>query len=217
MITSLSGKFVDFKATFTHADELGGALTSLIQATNTHFLIHDVRVDLPGRDQIRDFLALDGNAIRVYESDLLDSLVTDQSGASSFAAGTNGVYALNAPATAGFMYVSLPDPFNGAKAMGRVVRSDGKVLAAENTWFSKTRNADKTTWNYRVNFFDVNHPGGAYQVAVTDIKQRSETTGMASHCRQNRQGRPTSLLHRPSFRCRRHHPQTRGGTAAQRC
>lgn len=170
MITTLSGKFVDFKATFTHADELGGALTSILQATHAHFLIRDVRVDLPGRDMVRDFLARDGNAIRVYESDLLDTLVTDQSNASTFAPGVNGVYTLNAPATAGFMYVSLPDPFSGAKTMGKVVRADGKVLAAENVWFSKTRNADKITWKYLVNFFDVNHPGGAYQVAVSDPK-----------------------------------------------
>jgi len=170
MITTLSGKFIEFKATFTHANELGGALTSILQATNAHFLLRDVRVDLPGRDLVRDFLARDGDAIRVYESDLLDTLVTDQSAVSSFVAGSNGAYVLNAPPTAGFMYVSLPDPFNGTKSMGKVVRSDGKVLASENVWFSKTRNADKITWKYMVNFFDVNHPGGAYQVAVTDPK-----------------------------------------------
>ena len=69
MTTSLSGKFIDFEAEFTHADELGGELTSLISAVNTHTLVGDVVVDLPGRDLIRDFLAEDAGVFRVYESD----------------------------------------------------------------------------------------------------------------------------------------------------
>src|SRR5262249_31310527 len=61
METTLSGTFTAFSATFSHADALGGRLTSLIDSVNTHFLVHDVRVDLPGRDSVRDFLALDGD------------------------------------------------------------------------------------------------------------------------------------------------------------
>ncbi|HEY0201142.1 MAG TPA: hypothetical protein VGC24_05570, partial [Burkholderiaceae bacterium] len=57
MVTSLAGKFVDFTASFTHADSLGGAATSLIKDVKTHTLVQDVRVDLPGRDKVRDFLA----------------------------------------------------------------------------------------------------------------------------------------------------------------
>ncbi|RYG61662.1 hypothetical protein EON64_18415, partial [archaeon] len=53
MTTSLYGRFVDFNATFTHSDELGGQLTSLITEINTHRLIRDVLVDLTGRDNIR--------------------------------------------------------------------------------------------------------------------------------------------------------------------
>ncbi|MEN8221374.1 MAG: hypothetical protein ABFS56_34530, partial [Pseudomonadota bacterium] len=80
MITTLSGEFTEFNANFTHADELGGELTSLIEATNTHFLEKDVLVDLPGRDDIRDFLAKDGDILRVYESHGLDTEVNDHSG-----------------------------------------------------------------------------------------------------------------------------------------
>src|ERR1700752_223837 len=50
MESSLAGKFTEFTARFTHSDELGGAMTSLAQATNAHLRIRDVRVDLPGRD-----------------------------------------------------------------------------------------------------------------------------------------------------------------------
>jgi len=42
MTCSLTGRFVEFSAEFSHSDELGGELTSLIDSINTHFLIHDV-------------------------------------------------------------------------------------------------------------------------------------------------------------------------------
>jgi hypothetical protein len=81
MTTSLMGWFTEFTATFSHADELGGALTSLIpqDGIKTHFLQRDVKVDLPGRDNVRDFLAYDGNVLRVYESSGLDTVVNNQS------------------------------------------------------------------------------------------------------------------------------------------
>lgn len=163
MQTTLAGKFTEFTARYTHADELGGSLTSLLQAANTHTLLRDVRVDLPGRDQVRDFLAQDADAIRVYESDSADSIVNDRSATAVFTAvstvGDVANYSLAFPATTGFAYVKLVDPFNGTKQPGRIVRSDGKQLLPENVWFSKTR--DKTTkqWSYFVNFFDVNTTG----------------------------------------------------------
>ncbi len=83
MTCTLSGKFVEFTAGFSHSDELGGELTSLISDARTHFLVHDVLVDLPGRDTVRDFLAKDVDFFRVYESDAVDTEVTDQSGSST--------------------------------------------------------------------------------------------------------------------------------------
>lgn len=159
METTLAGQFVEFTAQFTHGDELGGALTSLMQAVNTHTLIHDVRADLPGRDTVRDFLAQDGDTVRLYESDSADSDVTDRSATASLAAGTDARYRLSLPATQGFVYVKLPDPFQGQKVLGNVVRSDAKKLAAENVWLSKTRNQETKQWQYWVNVFDANTPG----------------------------------------------------------
>jgi uncharacterized repeat protein (TIGR01451 family) len=163
METTLAGKFTEFTATFSHSDALGGALTSLFQGTATHFLIHDVRVDLPGRDAVRDFLANDGSVIRVYESDSADTEVTDRSGAAVLAAGINAAgaasYRLSFPATAGFVYVKLPDPFNGQRVLGKTVRSDAKLLGTENIWLSKTRNAQTKQVQYWVNFFDANSTG----------------------------------------------------------
>ena len=163
METTLAGKFTEFTAKFAHADELGGALTSVLQAANAHFLIRDVRVDLPGRDTVRDFLAQDGDVVRVYESEGTDTIVTERSAVAQLTAGTapdgTARYRLQFPATAGFAYVKLPDPFNGTKALGKVVRSDAKQMLPENVWLSKTRNLDTKRWEYWLNVFDVNTPG----------------------------------------------------------
>src|SRR5690554_7801489 len=74
METTLSGKFTEFTASVSHAAEYGGNLTSLIDGANTHFLIQDVLVDLPGRDSVNDFLAHDGNnkQLTVFESESLN-------------------------------------------------------------------------------------------------------------------------------------------------
>jgi hypothetical protein len=165
MISTLAGEFDDFEATFTHSDELGGALTSILEATNAHLLVRDVLVDLPGRDGVRDFLALDTDVLRVYESDSVDTVVTDQSSGASFPlasqSGTLVDHTLSFPVTAGFSYVKLPDPYNGEKTITQVVRSDGKMISLNNAWTSKSR--DKSThpysWTYYINLFDANTTG----------------------------------------------------------
>ena len=166
METSLAGKFTEFSAKFSHADELGGTLTSILKATNPHFLLHDVWADLPGRDAVRDFLAQDGTAVKLYESDGTDTDVTDRSSGSTLAAGTNAsgqaTYLLNVPATEGFVYVRLPDPFAGKKVVGHLLRSDGKVVSPANAWLSKTRNEATKQWQYWVNLFDANTTGQYY-------------------------------------------------------
>ena len=166
MECTLSGKFVEFTADFTHSDELGGEVTSLIDAVNTHFLIHDVLVDMAGRDDVKDFLAEDGDNMTVYESDGVDTPVTDQSTLSNLThvstTGTTEVYELSTPVTQGFMYVKLSDPTGGAKVVKRVIREDGKELDLSNAWMSKERNQDHT-WSYYFNLFDFN-TSGHYQV-----------------------------------------------------
>ena len=57
MITTLSGEFVEFKATYTHAPEFGGEETSLITNLVAHFIANEVLNDQAGRDDILDFLA----------------------------------------------------------------------------------------------------------------------------------------------------------------
>ncbi|NZA25154.1 hypothetical protein H0E84_02055 [Luteimonas sp. SJ-92] len=166
MESNLAGTFVDFTATFTHSDELGGALTSLLQATNAHLLVRDVRVDLPGRDFVRDFLAEDGGVLRVYESAGPDSVVTDRSEEATLVA-SGGGYRLTLPPSQGFLYVRKADPYNGQKVLGPVMRSDAKAMAVENVWLSKTKNPDTQQWQHWFNVFDVNSPG-SYDVAFKD-------------------------------------------------
>lgn len=170
MTCSLSGTFVDFTAEFSHSDELGGELTSLIDAVNTHFLVRDVLVDLPGRDTVRDFLARDGALYRVFESETVDSQVLNQSASASLQpAGQteqDASYTLTVPATAGFLFVQVSDPQGGQKVLKEIVRSDGKRIKAQNGWLSKTRSEDHS-WRYFFNLLDVNTTT-SYTVVFTD-------------------------------------------------
>ena len=157
MTCSLSGKMVEFTAGFSHSDELGGALTSLISNARTHFLVHDVLVDLPGRDTVRDFLAKDADIYRIYESEALDTEVSDGSGRSTLQISDNtGV--LTTQPIPGFLYMKLTDPFGGEKPVKDAMRSDGKIIKTENIWMSKTRNEDNS-WQHFVNLFDVDTTG----------------------------------------------------------
>jgi len=191
MVSTLSGEFVEFDVSFSHSDELGGELTSLIQETRAHFLVHDVLVDLPGRDRIRDFLAYasgggsggtsgdgssgggsgggDGSSFLVYESDNLDTPVADASsqaalsGAPSF---SKPEVSLTFPPAAGAVYVRLPDPAAGNIQLESVTRSDGKSLLKENFWISSERENHK--WYAYLNIFDLSTTGSytvRYQTA----------------------------------------------------
>jgi hypothetical protein len=166
MTCSLSGRFVEFKTDLTHSDELGGELTSLMENPVTHFLVRDVLVDLPGRDRIRDFLAIDGaDAYTVYESEKADTPVTNASAASNLT-GSGSRYTLTTPVTAGFMVVKLFDPNGGQKTIKEVIRSDGKRIKPENAWLAKTRSAAQP-WQHFFYLFDSNSTG-SYTVSFSE-------------------------------------------------
>jgi hypothetical protein len=158
MTCSLSGRFIEFKADYTHSDELGGELTSLLEDPVTHFLVRDVLVDLPGRDRIRDFLAIDGaGSYTLYESEKIDTPVFNQS-ASSTLSGSGNQYTLSTPVTAGFVVVKLSDPNGGQKTIKEVIRSDGKRIKPENAWLAKTR-VGSQPWEHFFYLFDANTTG----------------------------------------------------------
>lgn len=141
MITSLSGEFVEFKASYTHASELGGEETSIIKSLQAHFILHEVLVDLPGRDTIKDFLAdtdRDENMLpdAIYENNgniLPVNTLTNFVLVGEPAAGATLTLNLNAE-IAGWGYIRANDPAQGKLPIASIVRSDGKILNTNNYW-----------------------------------------------------------------------------------
>jgi hypothetical protein len=174
METSLSGEFKDFTADFSHADELGGQLTSLIDGIATHLHVRDVLVDLPGRDAVRDFLARDGTTYKVYESDNVDTVVTNRSAASTWSllgqSGLRRTYRLTVPPTAGPLFVTKTNELGEAEGLYVVsaVRDDGKSLRLDNAWMSKRRETGNDPWEHAFNLFDANG-GGTYTVVLEGL------------------------------------------------
>ena len=172
METTLSGRFIDFDAEVSHADALGGQLTSLIEGANTHFLLRDVFVDLPGRDQVRDFLAINAAGLSVYESErngsntpsctdcmpVNDVSETTHLGAES-ASDEGFVHTLSLPASSMPVYTKVVDPHEGRLAVRRLLRSDGKVMNSANVWLSQERSADPAIFNHYLSVFDISTTG----------------------------------------------------------
>lgn len=173
MTTSVSGRFVEFEAEFTHSDELGGELTSLIEGIDTHFLVQDVLVDLSGRDSIRDFLAKSDTLYTVYESEGHDTSVTDHSDAAVLGTATqDGAethHTLTTPVDSGFIHVMLADPHDGDKTLTGALRSDGKVMPSDNAWQSKVRNQETLEWEYYIHLFDADTTG-SYTLVFEDAE-----------------------------------------------
>ena len=139
MITSLSGEFIEFKASYTHAAELGGEETSLIESLEAHFIAAEVLNDEPGRDAILDFLAdADRDEERMpdalYESNgnvlpvntVLDTEVGELQG--------REFTVILRPDVEGWGYARLEDPGQAKYGIEEVIRSDGKVLNLHNVW-----------------------------------------------------------------------------------
>lgn len=169
MVTSLYGHFISFEADYFHSDELGGELTSLIDRVDTHTLIRTVRNDLAGRDAIRDFLARDGGTVRLYESDGVDTEVTDVSGSADLELFDSEpgaeFYRLSFADTAGPIYAVLPDPTGGEGVVSSVWRSDGKRIPEINFWQSRSKATGE--WEALVHVFDTNSTG-RYEI-IADV------------------------------------------------
>lgn len=168
MESNLAGKFVAFNASFTHADELGGELTSLLQGTNANYLVRDVVMDLPGRDSLRDFLAYDKTRIlHLFESEPTGAnepactnckKVTEVKSA-TLTPVDNSRSKIEFIPVGGLTYATVDAPFGGTKAIAKVVRENGSVVHPQNAWLSKKRADDKINFNYLVNVFDSNSSG----------------------------------------------------------
>ncbi len=174
MSCSISGEFVSFDASYHHADELGGEVTSLMTTPQTHLLVGEVLADTPGSDTRKDFLALDGNIYRLYGSDGVDTVVSDLSSAATLTqvAGNTAAWVLTLPAMSGPGFARIADPFAGGKVLDRVIRHDGKIIKQENAWLSRSR-GEGTSWDPWLNFFDING-GGNYTVYFADASAQPQ-------------------------------------------
>ncbi len=180
METTLSGKFTSFTASYTHASELGGELTSLLDVINKYFLIKDVKVDRTGRDNIKDFLAFEKSLpdqLYVFESEttgrnepLCNNCVAVVSQTGTLKSQGVDAYQLTTVAEPGFSYIKVADPYAGAKALSNAIRPDGKVLASDNAWLSKERAEDDINFDYFINIFDFAGTG-SYQLNFSDISE----------------------------------------------
>ncbi|HEX4046645.1 MAG TPA: Ig-like domain-containing protein, partial [Elusimicrobiota bacterium] len=190
MSTTLSGRFISFTSTFTHAADLGGQLTSLIQNTTTYTLLHAVLVDLPGRDQTPDFLvneSMDRGAMQavldsgyqppaeaILESDQPVPLpVSEIPGAlSGTLSGTNG--ALTYRFTQGvssnvWVHSYVPFPYGNTVALSYVARGDGKILNSNNAWISKHFDITTVSDIYWLNILDLTTTTNTYTVQFSSV------------------------------------------------
>ena len=179
MITTLSGEFQEFKASYTHASELGGRETSIIKDINAYFIVHEVLNDQPGRDNLLDFLAdtVDDEEFvpdTLYESDcnvlpvnqLTDVQLTDYSN-----------YTARVSASADFenwVYLRLKDPAQGRYVVSEVTRSDGKVLNENNYWVNIKYDPKTNARLTYLNIFDFVALGD-YEYVVTYQSRGQDT------------------------------------------
>ncbi|MDG2124707.1 MAG: hypothetical protein P8J87_13465 [Verrucomicrobiales bacterium] len=140
MITTLSGEFIEFKASYTHAAELGGVETSVINKIEAHLIAAEVLNDQPGRDTILDFLAdvdRDANLIPETLFESQGNVVPVNYLRQVTVAGTAAANDVQLTLDADFEnwgYIRVDDPGQAKLGIARVTRSDGKVLTPQNYW-----------------------------------------------------------------------------------
>ena len=181
METTYSGTFTEFNASYSHASELGGELTSLLDDNiGTYLLVRDVRVDVPGRDTRKDFLAFSGDTLKLFESDRFeDPEVTalNQTQATLVAEDTASAdhrYKLTFAPTNGFVHVKITDPYAGSRVIRSAYRTDGKPLLLDNVWISRTRKQQASQgWDYFINLFD-DGSIGSYQLVLGQVSAQNQ-------------------------------------------
>ena len=159
MISTLSGRFVEFNATFSHASDLGGELTSILKQTNTHYLVHRVKVNLPGRDGRLDYLAdtdkdaehlpdaifeseISGNTGKVEDARSPVKVISVVSNPARPTSQQPNVELKVTTGDAGWVYTKLPDPSNGMLKLLDVIRADGVHLDPNNFWVAEGLDAN---------------------------------------------------------------------------
>ncbi len=199
MVSTLSGRFEEFDVSFTHSDDLGGELTSLIRETNAHYLIHRVKVNLPGRDDRLDFLAdtdrdeehlpdtifeseyrPDGSD-EMADAEAVVTVVTQSAlpprpvkGASSVDV-TLDLTPEFSVGPLGWIYTKMADPSQGMLELMDVVRADGVHLDPNNFWVDEGLNEDYQTI-HTLQFVDYRNSLAAPETYTLVFKEPEEDT-----------------------------------------
>ncbi len=159
MISTLSGRFVEFKATFSHASDLGGDLTSILTQTNTYYFVHRVKVNIPGRDNHLDILADTDRDPEHLPDAIFESEIPGNTGSvadSRSPVKTVSVISVPVRPTAlqpsvelkiatgdsGWVFARLADPAKGLLKIVDVVRADGIHLDPNNFWVEEGLDKD---------------------------------------------------------------------------
>lgn len=189
MITSLSGEFVEFKASYSHRDELGGLETSLIRLLEAHFIAHEVLDDRPGSDSILDFLAdTDRDDLMLpdtlYGSDGAILPVNAEADAAVTTPLNNRTFVVTINRTfANWGYVRLTDPGQAKLQIASIVRQDGKVINLRNTWTNiRYRPGDNAKLTY-FNLLDNVPATGTYTYTVTYANPPMDTEAPVTRLR----------------------------------
>lgn len=145
---------------------------------------------MPYKDDIRDFLVLDDDGLRVYDSEGNDQVVLDASAQSKVELVNNTVKIIKSPTPGALFYLKVKDPFNGQKKLAQVVTSmpNPSPLLPENYWLSKERNSDQS-WSHYINIFYGPTSSTSYEAIFTDINVQGRISGKVFYD-QNNNGLP---------------------------
>jgi Ca2+-binding RTX toxin-like protein len=139
----LQGKFVEYKATFEHLNDLGNSELSLIKSVEIHELIRKVQAQSPTDDQLPDFLVNDNIDAQhlpdtLYLSDGTTAPVSVVTTATVDAPPSDNdlQVQVNATMPTGWGYLRITDPANGQYQIKQVLRSNGSSVPLENVWTS---------------------------------------------------------------------------------
>jgi hypothetical protein len=190
MSASLSGQFISFTSTFTHAAALGGQLTSLIQNISDYTLLSQVQVDVPVPDTSPDFL-VNTNSDRLSMEGLLDSgvqppaqlilesdyqtpiQVTEVPAALSGTLGAGSgslTISFSQPVSSGvWAHSYVPFPYGNTQdgispAVASAVRADGKKINPQNVWISKHFVKSSLKYIFWLNILDFTSGAASYAV-----------------------------------------------------
>jgi len=191
MISSLQGKFIDYKASFEHLDDLGATNLSLIQSVRIHELIHVVRAHRPTDDTLPDFLVNDipdpdNLPDTVYLSEGTNEPVSLATNPQIDApASTNHLQVhLTATTPSGWIYLLMTNPGPDLQLVG-AVRSDGTpLLLDDDVWTTDRTFPSSQTGAVRVkqlHLFDYNSTGSyTLNYVNTNLNANGPTSSVAA-------------------------------------